>query len=141
MTLFTGLSLDRYIPGLLGLVMGLQLLGIWRLNIPVFRGFKLPEAKGVGQALTIGLPFGLVVTPCTVPIFLVVLGLVVGKASVVYGLTLMVAYALGRAVPLLVVGISAGWLSFFKKGGWGKYLEKISGVVVIGASLYILFLT
>ncbi len=141
MTLFTGFSLDRFIPGILGLVMGLQLLGVYKLNLPVFRGFKLPEATGGKQSFALGLPFGLVVTPCTVPIFLAVLGFVVGRAGVLYGATLMIAYALGRTVPLLAVAASAGALSFLRRGKLGKYFERASGLIIILASLYILFLT
>ncbi len=139
MKLFTGLSLDRYIPGLLGLVMGFQLLGLWQLKLPAFQGFNLPKASGARQALALGLPFGLVITPCTVPIFLAVLGFAVGKASIIYGSTLMIAYALGRGLPLLVVGFSANFLSLFK-GRWGKYLEKLAGLVILLASIYVLFI-
>ncbi len=139
MTLLTGLSLDRFIPGILGLAMGLQLLGAYKLNLPVFRGFKLPEATGGRQSFAMGLPFGLVVTPCTVPIFLAVLGFVIGRAGVVYGATLMVAYALGRTVPLLAVAVSAGSLSFLRRGKLGKYSERASGLIIILVSLYILF--
>ncbi len=141
MTLLTGFSLDRLIPGILGLVMGLQLLGVYKLNLPVFRGFKLPKATGGKQAFALGLPFGLVVTPCTIPIFLAVLGFVVGRAGVLYGATLMIAFALGRTVPLLAVAASAGALSFLRRGKLGKYFERASGLIIILASLYILFLT
>lgn len=140
MTTFTGLSLDRYIPGLLGLVMGFQLLGVFRLRIPVFRGFALPKATGSGQAFAFGLPFGLVITPCTVPIFITVLGLAVGRGGIVSGLTVMAAYALGRGLLLLAVGIFASVLSIFRNGRWLKLLEKLSGVVILLSSLYILFI-
>ncbi len=141
MTFFTGLSLDRLIPGILGLVIGLQLLGIYKLNLPVFRGFKLPEATGGRQAFALGLPFGLVVTPCTVPIFLAVLGFAVGRAGILYGATLMLAYALGRTVMLLAAAGFAGALTFMRRGNLGKYFERASGLIIIAVSLYILFLT
>jgi cytochrome c-type biogenesis protein len=137
--IFTGYQLDRLIPGLVGLVMGLQLLGILKLRmpeVPTLREVKRP-ASGWGS-FTLGLLFSLVVTPCTIPIFFAIVGFVAFQASVLHGALLMVAYALGRGVILLAVGASAGSLKALKLGRISKNIEGISGVIILVASVGLL---
>jgi cytochrome c-type biogenesis protein len=64
--IFSGYQLDRWIPGIVGLLMGFQLLGILRLKMPVMPIFRWARQPGTSLgSFALGLPFGLVVTPCT----------------------------------------------------------------------------
>ncbi len=138
---FTGYQLDRWIPGVIGLVMGLQLLGILRLrmpDVPVFRWAQRPGTPW--KAFLLGLPFGLVVTPCTIPIFVAIAAFVAFQASVLHGSLLMVAYALGRGAILLAVAISTGLLKGLNIGRTSHYAERISGVLILVVSIGLLVL-
>jgi cytochrome c-type biogenesis protein len=134
--IFTGYQLDRWIPGLIGVVMGLQLLGFLRLRMPqlVKAGSAQRLGSGAGS-FSLGLLFSLVVTPCTIPIFFAIVGFVAFQASVLHGALLMVAYALGRGVILLVVAVSAGSLKALNVGRAAHYIERVSGALILVVSL------
>jgi cytochrome c-type biogenesis protein len=138
--IFSGYELDRWIPGIIGLLMGLQLLGILRLKFPAIPIFRLARQPGtmVGS-FVLGLPFGLVVTPCTMPIFFAIVAFVAVQASIFHGALLMVAYALGRGSVLTAVAISIGLLKTLNIARTSYYFEKISGVIILVASVGLLF--
>ena len=137
--IFSGYELDRWIPGIIGLLMGLQLLGVLRLRFPAIPIFRLARQPGtmVGS-FVLGLPFGLVVTPCTMPIFFAIVAFVAWKASIIHGALLMVAYAIGRGAILTAVAISIGLLKTLNIARSSYYFERISGVVILVASVGLL---
>jgi len=137
--IFSGYQLDRWIPGIVGLLMGLQLLGILKLKMPVISTFDWERQPGTGLAsFVLGLPFGLVVTPCTIPIFFAIVTFVALQGSVLHGASLMVAYALGRGVILLTVGVSVGLVKALNIGRTAQYIERISGILILIISLGLL---
>jgi cytochrome c-type biogenesis protein len=136
---FTGYQLDRWIPAIVGLLMGLQLLGILRLKMPAMPIFRWAQRPGtIGGSFALGLPFGLVVTPCTIPIFLAIVTFVALQASVFHGALLMVAYALGRGTILLPVAVSIGLIKAFNIGYTSWYIERFSGILILAASIGVL---
>ncbi len=139
LTIFTNYQLDRWIPGVVGLLMGLQLLGVLKLKMPVMPIFRWAQqpSTGVG-AFALGLPFGLVVTPCTIPIFFAIVAFVALQGSVVHGALLMVAYALGRGGVLLAVAVSVSLLKALNIARTSLYIERISGVLILIASVGLL---
>jgi cytochrome c-type biogenesis protein len=139
--IFTGYELDRWIPGVVGLLMGLHLLGIVRFKMPIMPIFRWTRQPGTGLAsFTLGLPFGLVVTPCTIPIFFAIVAFVAFQASVLHGTLLMVGYALGRGSILSAVAVSVGLLKALNVGRISWYIERVSGTVILVASVGVLFL-
>jgi cytochrome c-type biogenesis protein len=89
-------------------VMGLHLMGILKFTIPMPFELK-PKTTGVVGALLMGLLFGVVSTPCAAPILVVLLTyLASGSASVPYGALLLLTYALGHSVLILIAGTSMG---------------------------------
>lgn len=90
------------------LVMGLHLAGVLKFTIPM--PFQLqPQTKGVFGALLLGLLFGVVSAPCAAPILVVLLTYLAGAgASVAYGGLLLLVYALGHSVLILIAGTSMG---------------------------------
>ncbi len=136
---FNGYQLDRWIPGLIGLAMGLQLLGLLKLRmptLPALGGARRPE--GAWGAFSLGLPFGLVVTPCTIPIFFAIATFVALQGSVLHGVGLMATYALGRGLVLLGVATSAGLLKSLNVGRTSRYVERASGALILVASVGLL---
>jgi len=136
---FTGYQLDRWIPGVIGLLMGLQLLGLLRLKMPTMPIFRWARRPGTNWAsFLLGLPFGLVVTPCTMPIFFALVTFVSLQGSVLHGAFLMVAYALGRGAILFVVAISVGLLKGAKLASTSLFAERVSGAIVLVISIGLL---
>ncbi len=90
------------------LVMGLHLMGVLNFTIPMPFNVQ-PKVKGAVGALLLGLLFGVVSTPCAAPILVVLLTYLAGSgASVPYGGLLLLVYALGHSVLILVAGTSMG---------------------------------
>ncbi|MFH1131839.1 MAG: cytochrome c biogenesis protein CcdA [Pseudomonadota bacterium] len=90
------------------IVMGLHLVGVLNFTIPMPFNIQ-PKTKGIVGALILGLLFGLVSAPCAAPILVVLLTYLAGSgASIVYGGILLLIYALGHSVLIIVAGTSMG---------------------------------
>jgi cytochrome c biogenesis protein CcdA len=90
------------------LVMGLHLMGVLKFTIPVPVRVQ-PKTRGIVGVLIMGLLFGVVSAPCAAPILVVLLTYLAGAgSSVAYGAFLLLVYALGHSVLILVAGTSMG---------------------------------
>ena len=123
-------------------VMGLHLLGVLKWNLPVPAGLRVKRRGFIG-ALLLGLLFGVVSTPCAVPILAVLLAFVAEKGNVLYGGFLLFVYALGHSALVLVAGTSVGAAkSLLESKGLRTahhVLQKAAGVLIIAVGLYFLF--
>jgi cytochrome c-type biogenesis protein len=124
-------------------VIGLNLLGVVKINLPmVFGGLRERIGwKGIPGALALGLVSGLVASQCATPVLAAILTYVMWKGALVYGAALLFVYALGRGVPVVLAGTFTGALKNFQRlGHWSEVIEKASGVIVIGVGLYFLWI-
>jgi cytochrome c-type biogenesis protein len=139
MELFTGYQLDIWIPAVIGTVMGLQLLGIIKLKMPQMIQVQSNKPKTALGAFTLGLPFGLVITPCTVPIFIMIITYVAVNGSIVHGALLLTVYAIGKGLVMAIAAMSSISLLKDIAQRWSRRVEKIAGMVLLLASVYIVF--
>jgi cytochrome c biogenesis protein CcdA len=90
------------------LVMGLHLMGVLKFSIPVPLEVQ-PKTRGIVGAFIMGLLFGVVSAPCAAPILVVLLTYLAGSgSSVAYG-ALLLLYALGHSMLILLAGTSMGF--------------------------------
>jgi cytochrome c biogenesis protein CcdA len=90
-------------------LMGLHLMGVLAVPIPSLGNRVQPKTRGLLGALLLGLLFGLVSAPCAAPMLVVLLTYLAGSgASVLYGGWLLLVYALGHSLLILVAGTSMG---------------------------------
>ena len=69
----------------------------------------------------------------------VLLGVAAGVGSIAFGVLLLLAFALGRAIPILLGGWAVGTLEALKPlGAYGRVFEITGGVTLILAGLYML---
>jgi cytochrome c-type biogenesis protein len=119
--------------GIVALVMGGQLMGLYEIRLPVKRDFK-PKQSGIVGAFILGLFFGLVSSPCATPVMVVLLTLVTGKGQVFFGIILMFSYAVGHCLLMLAVGTFTGFVeAFFKTRGvlnFSSWSRKASGLII-----------
>jgi len=95
----------------------------------------------VPGALALGLVSGLVASQCATPVLAAILTYVMAEGAVVYGALLLFVYALGRGVPIVVAGTFTGLLKQLRAfGRWSSVLEKVSGAVIVGVGLYLIWL-
>ena len=101
-------SLWNWVIAAVCLVMGLHLMGVLEFTIPMPFNVK-PKLRGLLGALVLGLLFGIVSAPCAAPILVVLLTYLAGSgASVTYGGLLLLVYALGHSVLIVIAGTSMG---------------------------------
>jgi len=90
------------------LVMGLHLMGVLNFTIPMPIKAQ-SRTTGLLGAFVMGLLFGIVSAPCAAPILVVLLTYLAGSgASIPYGGFLLLVYALGHSVLILIAGTSMG---------------------------------
>ena len=132
----------KYVVAGVCLLMGLHLLGVIKWNLPVPTGLRVKK-QGTFGAFLLGLLFGVVSTPCAVPILAVLLAFVAEKGNVLYGGFLLFVYALGHSVLVLVAGTSVGVAKgLLESKGLRKahaIIQKAAGVLIIGIGLYFVF--
>jgi cytochrome c-type biogenesis protein len=132
----------KYAVAVVCLVMGVLLLGAFKFNFALPKSFEKIREGGLG-AFLLGLLFGVVSTPCAVPVLAVLLAFVANKGNVVYGGFLLFIYALGHSLLILIAGTSMGAAKKLieskglRKTNWA--LQKIAGVVIILVGTYFLF--
>jgi cytochrome c biogenesis protein CcdA len=89
-----------------------------------------------------GILFGIVSTPCAVPILAVILVLIASKGNIIYGFGLLFSYALGHCTLILVAGTSMGaaksLLESKKLQRANFWLKKIAAVLIILVGVYFL---
>lgn len=128
-----------YLVGVISIVIGLQMLGVLNFNIGLNRGIDGENfrGKGVMGALGLGIIMGLVGSQCGTPILLVILSFVMAEGSLIYGASLLFIYAMGRGIPIILLGTFTGLIK--NMGRIVKFssgLEKFSGVILIIIGLY-----
>ncbi|UCD84616.1 MAG: hypothetical protein JSU92_00050 [Deltaproteobacteria bacterium] len=130
-----------YIVGTVAILMGLHLAEIVRVPVPAWSGFT-PKHKGILGALILGAMFGIVSAPCAVPILALVLTWIAAKGiNVLTGAILLIIYAFGHSVLILLVGTSMGWAKrLIEEGSFrsiGNRLRKAGGILVVMVGVYL----
>ncbi|TCT07045.1 cytochrome c biogenesis CcdA family protein [Paralcaligenes ureilyticus] len=128
-----------------GLVLGpvLILLGLmwpgWiRLPLPSIslRGKRAGSGWG---AVALGSSFAVAVCPFCTPALVVLLGIAAGIGSPLFGGTLLFAFAMGRAVPIILGAAAVGWLeSLSILQRCQKAFEIAGAITLILTGLYML---
>jgi len=128
-------SFFTWIVAAVCVVMGLHMLGVVEVPFPHLVR-EQPRVTGAVGALLLGLLFGFVSTPCAAPLLIVLLTYLAGSgASVAWGALLLLVYALGHSVLVLVAGTSMGAARALLRSDRLKrtteVLHRAAGVLVI----------
>ena len=90
-------------------------------------------------AFALGAVFSIAVCPVCTPALVMLLGAAAGFASPFFGAVLLLAFSLGRAIPIALGAWAGGWfenLSVFSK--YQKRFEIAGALVMITSGLYML---
>jgi thiol:disulfide interchange protein DsbD len=134
-----------FIMANLCLVMGLSMLDVFNISVPVpqkmMQWTGSNNKKGFLNSFLIGAVSGVVIGPCTAPALGVLLGYVAVKTNVLLGMGLLFVFAFGMGTLLIIVGTFAGFIASLPKSGeWMKKIKFISGLILIGAAEYFLYI-
>lgn len=133
--------LGRYwglVLGPLLILLGLAWPGWIKLPLPQI-ALRARRATSIWGAGTLGAMFAVAVCPFCTPALVVLLGVAAGLGSVTFGVLLLLAFAIGRAVPILLGGWAIGALEGLKPlGKYHRVFEIAGGVVLVLTGLYML---
>jgi cytochrome c-type biogenesis protein len=139
----------HWVAGLMGRGWGLALgpllivLGlVWtrwiKLPLPALP-LRAKRPTGAWGAFALGVPFSVAVCPFCTPALLALLGVVAVLGSPPLGGVMLLAFALGRAVPILLGAWAIGWLETLRGlGRIRRAFDVAAGLTLIATGLYLL---
>ncbi len=120
------------------IVMGLMWTGVINIRLPWF-GVKGKKVTGIWGAFLLAIPFSVAVCPFCTPALLVTLTASAAIGSISFGFALLLAFALGRSIPIILGAWSMGWLESLQiLSHYQKTFEILAGVVLVLSGLYLL---
>lgn len=124
----------------IAITMGLQLMGLVSIPLP-FQKTQQVKSSGLWGAFFLGLLTGTVSSPCATPVLAVILAYVSTQGDILYGGSLLFAYAVGHCALIFIAGLSIGLTESIvsSKGvkNFSLYSKRFSGALLILAGLYI----
>lgn len=127
--------------GIIAIIMGGQLMGLYELHLPVHVEYK-PKQGGIIGSFLLGLFFGVVSSPCATPVLVVLLTVVATKGEVLYGVALLFTYAVGHCLLMLVAGTFTGFVESLVKAkgivNFSLWTKRGGGLIVALVGLYLL---
>ena len=124
--------------GPLLILLGLMWPGWVKIPLPVIT-IRAKRATNGWGAFALGIPFSVAVCPFCTPALIILLGVVAGIGSPLFGATLLLAFALGRSVPIILGAWAIGWLENLKALRHSqKLFEVIGAILLILSGLYML---
>ena len=133
-----GVGLPIFVSAI-AIIMGLNLLEIIPLSFPSFGGSDwikedFPEAV---RSYLLGLTFGLVASPCSTPVLATLLAWVASSKDLLLGGLLLLAYAVGYVLPLILAGTFTGTLkNFLELRRVSEWINPVSGVLLLGFGIF-----
>jgi len=117
------------------IVFGLAMLNVFSIPIPGFAGnvqTKGARRGGFLGALFMGVASGFVAAPCSAPVLGLLLIYIARTRDVVWGGTLMLAFALGLSLLLLLLGVFSSMLAGMPRAGaWMDWIKKAFGAAML----------
>ena len=124
----------------IAVIMGLQLMGFISIPLP-FQKTRQVKSRGLWGAFLLGLLTGTVSSPCATPVLAVILAYVSTQGDILYGGSLLFAYAVGHCALIFIAGLSIGLTeSMVSSRGvknFSLYSKRFSGALLTLAGLYI----
>ena len=125
------------------ILMGLSMLEVFMLpvRVPGFLTKVQSRRKGLLGSFFIGAVSGLVIGPCTAPVFAVLLSYVATSQDTIFGMSLFFIFALGMGTFLIILGTFAGLLASIPKSGmWMTRINHMSGWILLAIGEYFLIM-
>ena len=125
------------------ILMGLSMLEVFMLpvRVPGFLTKVQSRRKGLLGSFFIGAVSGLVIGPCTAPVFAVLLSYVATSQDIIFGMSLFFIFALGMGTFLIILGTFAGLLASIPKSGmWMTRINHMSGWILLAIGEYFLIM-
>lgn len=121
--------------------LALSMFEVYYLRVPSFISDRLgtKTGKGLMGVFVMGLVSGIVASPCIGPALASLLVYIASTGNKFLGFWLLFVFAWGLGVLLIILGTFSGAIKALPKSGmWMETVERIFGLLLIGAALYYL---
>lgn len=129
--------------GSIYLILGLSMLDIFKLPLKRIPWFNPPAesqtlVKSYFSIFFLGLLSGLVIGPCTTPFLGAILTYIAKERDIILGMLLLVSFAFGMSLVLILSGTFSGLCAYLPKSGvWNDRLKKIGALfLIVGAEYF-----
>jgi len=126
--------------GVIIIIFGLSLFDKFSIYLPNI--IKLPTIKKGDYFSTflLGLTSGLIISPCISPVLGAILVYLSTKKNLLYGMTLLLSFAYGMGLILILSGtFSSILLGFPKSGKWLIFIKRLFAVLLMAMGIYFVF--
>lgn len=124
--------------GPLLIALGLVWTGWVKLPMPAL-ALRAKKPTGAWGAFALGVPFSVAVCPACTPTLLALLGVVAVLGSPWLGVVILLAFALGRAIPILLGAWAVAWLEALRAlNRFRRAFDVAAGLTLVVAGLYLL---
>jgi thiol:disulfide interchange protein DsbD len=128
------------IVGTAFILFGLSMFDVFAIYFPAIARLSKIKRKGLWSVVVLGLVSGLVASPCVAPALGAILMYLATTKNILYGTTLLVAFAYGMGLTLILVGtFSTAMLHLPRSGKWMMYVERIAASVLIAVGIYFMY--
>ncbi len=129
------------LSGLL-VLMALSMFGLYELQLPSSLQLRIQNKSSsltgsIPLVFLLGLVSALIIGACVSPVLISVLGIAVASGDPVLGAQTMAVLALGMGIPLIAIGLGAGYL-LPKAGAWMESVKSLFGILLIAVAIYLL---
>lgn len=130
--------------GLILLIVGLHLLGVFNLPTPSHGFLARFHGAGLFGAFVLGGLTGTLSAPCATPALAAVLTVVALQKKILWGGVLLFVYALGHVLLLFLAGASSGWASRYAQSHFskvmGRWMPRTMGLLLTACAGWIFWL-
>lgn len=137
---FTTHPVTYILVGLIMIIFGLSMLNAVQLSLPSLIKPVIFKKNNYLSALFLGLCSGLIISPCTTPVLGGILSILFTKKDIFYGMTLLLSFAYGMGLILIIAGtFSSILISLPRLGKRLLYIERLCAVILIGMGIYYIY--
>jgi cytochrome c-type biogenesis protein len=124
------------LAGVIIILFGLSLFDLFTISLPNL--IKLPQLKerSYSAVFVLGLSSGLIIGPCVTPALVAILVYLATKRNILYGTTLLLTFAYGMGLILILSGtFSSILVNLSKAGKWMAYIKRLGALILIGIGI------
>jgi thiol:disulfide interchange protein DsbD len=119
--------------------LAMSMFGVYYLRVPSFISDRLGShtRRGSLGVFIMGLISGIVASPCIGPALASLLVYIASTGNKFLGFWMLFIFAWGLGVPLIILGTFSGAIKALPKSGmWMETVERVFGLLLLGAALY-----
>ncbi|MGE5308619.1 MAG: cytochrome c biogenesis protein CcdA [Deltaproteobacteria bacterium] len=126
----------RLAVGITFVLFGLSMFKVFTVRFPSLATVKSGK-KDFFSVFLLGLTSGFIASPCVAPALGAILVYIASTRNLVYGATLLLVFAYGIGLTLIIVGtFSAALLNLPRSGKWMMWFERLAASVMVAIGLY-----